>query len=93
MKESYIESKFRRDWELRTGGLCIKLVAMFFKGIPDRICLAPGGCLVFVELKAPGKKPRASQNHVHSLLRNLGFRVEIIDSIEEASKLVDEYAL
>ncbi len=74
------------------GGLSIKLLSNHFIGLPDRLCLFPGGKLVFVELKTTKKKPRKIQLHVHTLLRNLGFRVETIDSLDGVIKLISEYA-
>ncbi|EEP0571363.1 VRR-NUC domain-containing protein, partial [Salmonella enterica] len=47
---------------------------------PDRIVLLPGGRLVFVECKAPGKAPRADQGREHERLRALGFTVVVLDS-------------
>ena len=52
------------------------------------MCL-PGGHAVFVELKAPGKAPRPIQIHQIGMLKQLGFRVEVIDSKEQ----VDEFVL
>jgi len=43
------------------GGICPKLVCPGFDGMPDRIMLMPGGRIAFVEVKAPGEKPRALQ--------------------------------
>ena len=42
-------------------GWCLKLPAIHNAGLPDRLCLFPGGEVVFVELKAFGKKPRKIQ--------------------------------
>lgn len=69
----------------------MKLPAVFESGIPDRLCLFPRGRMVFVELKAPGKKPRKLQEVMHSRLRALGFRVGVIDSKESALQLAREY--
>ena len=73
------------------GGLCIKLLTYQFIGLPDRLCLFPGGRIAFVELKAPGKKPRKIQISVHTLLRSLGFRVEVIDTIKGIEDFINEY--
>lgn len=73
------------------GGWCLKLPAVFESGIPDRVCLFPFARVVFVELKAPRKKPRRLQEIMHSRLRALGFRVEVIDSREQAKSLAQEY--
>ncbi|WP_301396304.1 VRR-NUC domain-containing protein [uncultured Alistipes sp.] len=81
MKESSIEKYLvRRVTE--AGGLAIKLPATFKAGLPDRLVLLPGGRAAFVELKAPGAKPRPLQERVHEILRGLGFRVEVADTYE-----------
>ena len=69
------------------GGLCIKLLSQHFIGLPDRICLFPGGIIAFVELKTTGAKPRKIQTFVHDKIRSLGFRVEVIDSVQGAIDL------
>lgn len=59
-------------------------------GFPDRMLLASGGRLVFVELKARGERPRRLQRYVHRKLRGLGFRVEVIDSMQGVDALFQE---
>ena len=71
------------------GGLCLKFVSPGMSGVPDRIILLPGGRLVFVELKAPGRKPRPLQLHCHALLRALGFRVFVLDRPEKIPVLLE----
>lgn len=66
----------------RAGGECLKIPPIFYRGIPDRLVLMPGGQLVFVELKAPDRRPTLTQAKVHERLRRLGFRVEVLDGIE-----------
>ncbi|MCR5262976.1 MAG: VRR-NUC domain-containing protein [Clostridiales bacterium] len=72
------------------GGLCPKLVSPGFDGMPDRMVLLPGGKLTFVEVKAPGKVPRPLQVVRHRQLRALGFRVYVIDSVEQIGGILDE---
>ena len=79
--EKRIEKSLQTAVE-QVGGLCIKFPPLFFRGFPDRIVLMPGGVIVFVELKAPGEKPRLIQRKAHDRLRALGFRVEVLDSLE-----------
>ena len=69
----------------KAGGLCLKFVSPGWDGAPDRICLWPGGRIIFVELKRPGAKPRPLQVKRMEQLRQLGFDVEVIDSLEGAS--------
>lgn len=73
-----------------SGGLCIKLLTYQFTGLPDRMCLFPGGIIIFVELKTTGEKPRKIQLAVHRMLRNLDFRVEVIDTIKGVEDLIKE---
>lgn len=82
MNEKYIEQHLVAHIRNK-GGLCIKLLSNHFTGLPDRLCLLPGGALIFVETKATGKTPRPRQIIVHSQLRKLGFRVEVIDSLDQ----------
>lgn len=74
----------------KQGGICPKFVSPGFDGMPDRIVLLPGGCMAFVEVKAPGKKPRALQTSRHTLLRRLGFRVYVLDNVEQIGGILDE---
>ncbi len=53
-------------------------------GVPDRIVLFPDGTVEFVELKAPGKKPRPLQEIVFRQFAAHGHEVKIIDSLEKA---------
>lgn len=64
------------------GGMCIKLLCDQLIGLPDRLCLFPNGEVVFVELKTTGRKPSRIQVFMHKKLRALGFRVEVIDTIQ-----------
>lgn len=71
-------------------GMCIKLLCNHILGLPDRLCLFPGGKLAFVELKTTGEKPKRIQIFMHKKLRVLGFRVEVIDTVEGVINFVDE---
>lgn len=71
-------------------GMCIKLLCNHILGLPDRLCLFPGGKLAFVELKTTGEKPKRIQLFMHKKLRALGFRVEVIDTVEGVINFVDE---
>lgn len=69
-------------------GMCIKLLCDQLTGLPDRMCLFPDHIIVFVEVKSTGKKPRRSQVYIHNKLRTLGFRVEVIDTIEGINNFI-----
>lgn len=90
MCESSIEKRLVTEVE-RVGGWCLKLPAIHNAGLPDRICLFPGGRILFVELKAPGKKPRKIQLFMHRKIRALGFRVEVVDTPEQIKKIIKKH--
>lgn len=64
MREKKIEAKLTEAVRQR-GGLAPKFTSPGFDGMPDRIVLMPGGHMAFVEVKAPGKKPRPLQAARH----------------------------
>ena len=72
------------------GGIAPKFTSPGFDGMPDRLVLLPGGRMGFVELKTPRKKPRALQLARHRLLRRLGFKVYVIDGIEQIDSVLEE---
>lgn len=84
--EKYIERALVKHVETQ-GGLCIKLLTNHFLGLPDRMILLPGGKILFAELKSKGQKPRKIQEVVHNKLRTLGFRVLVIDDVEQFNVL------
>lgn len=79
--EKLIERKLVENVKANNG-MCIKLLCDQLIGLPDRMCLFPGSKIIFVELKTTGKKPRRIQAYIHNKLRDLGFRVEVIDSVK-----------
>ena len=87
MREKTIEDKLVRTVK-SAGGICPKFVSPGLDGMPDRIVLLPGGHMAFVEVKAPGRKPRPLQTARHRLLRALGFRVYVLDSIEQITVII-----
>jgi hypothetical protein len=81
MLERQIEAALVRQARM-VGGAAYKWTSPGNSGVPDRIVFLPGGRVVLVELKAPGKKPTPLQLAVHEQLRALGQRVEVVDSKE-----------
>ena len=89
MREKEIERKLVQEVKKR-GGICPKWVSPGFDGMPDRIVLLAGRHFAFVEVKAPGKKPRPLQDSRHRLLQRLGFRVYVLDGVEQIGGILDE---
>lgn len=88
--EKLLEKKLREAVQ-GLGGWSIKLLSSHITGLPDRICLLPGGRLFFAEIKTTGKKPTKIQLSVHDRLRKLGFLVFVIDKTEQINKLIEDY--
>jgi len=88
MQEKQIEERLVQEVK-RRGGICPKFTSPGFAGMPDRLILLPGGRFAFVELKAPGQKPRPLQKARHELLKQLGFQVYVIDSVEQIETVLD----
>ena len=82
MREKKIEQRLMKVVR-QSGGLCPKFVSPGTAGMPDRIVMLPGGQLSFVEVKAPGKKTRCLQEKRHKQLQELGFRVFVLDCMEQ----------
>ena len=89
MLEKTIERKLTAAVK-KAGGIAVKFVSPSCAGMPDRLVLLPDGLIAFVELKAPGKRPRPLQEARHRLLRFLGFRVYVIDKPEQIGGMLDE---
>ena len=87
MLEKTLEHKFVTEVK-RVGGLALKFVSPGFDGVPDRLVLLPGGKLGFVEVKAPGKRPRPLQLARHRLLRRLGFKVYVLDDERQIGGII-----
>lgn len=80
--EKLIEKRLNAEIK-SLGGWSLKLLCQFVTGLPDRLVLLPNGVIFFAEIKSTGKKPTAVQLLVHERIRQLGFRVEIIDSLKQ----------
>ena len=89
MRERDIEKRLVEAVRKRHGP-CPKWISPGLAGVPDRIILMPGGHVAFAELKAPGEKPCPLQLTRKAQLEQLGFRVFIIDNVEQIGGMLDE---
>jgi hypothetical protein len=89
MREKEVEKKLVKAVR-SNGGICWKFTSPGTAGVPDRIILMPKGQIAFVEVKAPGEKPRPLQLSRHRLLRRLGFKVFVLDALENIEKIISE---
>jgi len=90
MRETTIERYLcRRVKEL--GGKAYKLQSPGNDGMPDRLCILPGGKVIFVETKAPRETPRPLQVCRHKELQRLGCFVRIADSRQQVDNIIWEW--
>ena len=87
MEEKRIEQKLVKMTS-QSGGVALKFVSPGCAGVPDRLVLMPGGKAAFVEVKAPGRKPRPLQIRRISQLRRLGFQVFVLDGTEQIEEVL-----
>lgn len=87
MLEAAIENRLRERVEA-LGGICIKLVPRYLKGVPDRLIVLPGPRVVFVELKRPkGGRLGRHQGFWRDRLTKLGCEWQLIHTYEEIDAL------
>lgn len=90
MREKSIEV-YLRDQVKALGGIAYKFTSPGNNGVPDRLVLLPGGRVVFVETKAPGKTSTPLQVRQQERIRKLGFTVyRDIDSLAKVDTLLRE---
>ena len=89
LSEKQIEQKLVAEVR-RRGGMALKFVSPSYSGMPDRLILLPDGKVAFVEVKAPGKKPRSLQVKRHATLRKLGFQVFVLDADRDIPVILKE---
>lgn len=69
------------------GALCCKFTSPQRRAVPDRL-ITFGGRVLFVELKATGKKPTEAQMRDHERRRAAGAEVVWLDSKEGVDRVV-----
>ena len=88
--EGKIERYFR-DKCKENGILCFKFVSPGNNAVPDRVCVGHGETF-FVEMKAPGKRPRVDQKRRFIDMAMHGAKVHVVDSKEAADSVIRHYA-
>lgn len=79
--ESVIERALVNGLKAR-GAMCVKQEATM-AGLPDRLCVLPGGRVVWVELKQDKGRLRPIQAYMHRRLRKLGHDVRTLYGMEQ----------
>ena len=89
MGEKEIENDLINKAKKR-GGIALKFTSPGYDGVPDRLVLLPNSKMGFVEVKAPGKKPRALQIARMQMLRSLGFKAYVLDDKKDTEVILNE---
>lgn len=97
MRESDIEDYLVEQAKAK-GGEVRKVKWIGRHGAPDRIVMLPPTALgegirlpgktLWVELKAPGEKPKPHQVREHERMRRMGQRVEVVDCFERVDEVL-----
>jgi hypothetical protein len=90
--EKDIEARVRK-YAIANGCLCMKFVSPGTAGMPDRMIVSQFGSVMFLELKAPGKKATPLQLATHQMMRAHGLRVHVVDSVEQGKAIIDGHCL
>ena len=88
-RESVIESYLRKQAKYNDF-LCYKFVSPANDGVPDRVLIGHGRT-IFVETKAPGKKPRKLQERVFQRMRDHGAYVFVMDTKDEIDRFFGSF--
>lgn len=92
MREKEIEI-YLRDRVKKAGGKAYKFESPGNDGVPDRLVIFPGNRIYFIELKAPGKKPRPLQVKQMRVIASFGCDVRVIDTKEGVDRFIDGVVL
>lgn len=70
------------------GGMCVKQTGMC--GMPDRLCILPGGRHIYVEMKSPHGTTTPLQRSVIRRLEQLGCDVRVVRGEDETNAFIAE---
>ena len=86
MLEREVEGRLKREVRKAVPeALCLKFESPGCTGVPDRIVFLPGGHIVLVETKRPGKKERRRQEYIQGRMRELGF--DVFSAVNSGEKI------
>ena len=89
MREREVEKALVKAVQAR-GGICPKWTSPGLDGVPDRIVMLPNGRIGFVELKAPGERPRPLQVARMRQIEALGYKCYVCDRVEMICGILEE---
>lgn len=71
--------------------IAVKLILLNLRGWPDRTVICPGGRILFIEFKRPGKQQSPAQTKWMKTLKDMGFEYYVCDKPGEAEKILDDF--
>lgn len=86
--EKVIEQKVC-DYAKSKGCLVYKFTSPSRRSVPDRMFIAPGNHVWFIEFKRKGEKPTAGQEVEIAKIRDKGGIVWVIDDVEDGKRIID----
>jgi len=86
--EKEIEKKIC-DYAKSKGCYVRKFTSPNNRSVPDRLIIAPGGAVGFLEVKRGGEKPTKAQEHEMELLKKQGCNVAWCDNVHGGRQFVD----
>ncbi len=89
IREKDIEAKVVK-YAKSQGCLCYKFVSPSNRGVCDRVVIAPGGEVLFLELKAPGQEPTPLQTKFLLDVQKVQGNSKWADSFALAACFIDE---
>lgn len=87
--EKEIEKKIG-EYAKKLGCLYWKLTSPANPSVPDRVIIAPGGRVGWLELKRKGQKPTPKQHAKMAELEGKGATVGWVDNVEDGKRFVDK---
>lgn len=90
--EKEIEKKIC-DYAKSKGCYVRKFTSPNNRSVPDRLIIAPGGAVGFLEIKRGGQSPTKAQEHEMALLKKQGCTVGWCDNVPDGKQFVDDLVL
>lgn len=88
LSEKDLERKLVKKVE-EIKGIAYKFSSPNRRHVPDRLCVFPGGHVIFIEIKKPGAKPSPAQSREMIRIHTLGFLVTFINCEEDIDYVID----
>lgn len=90
--EAELERKLCK-WAKEQGCKTYKFTSPANRGVADQLLVGPHGDILFLELKAPGKKPTALQNKFIADIRAQKANADWADNFEQGKKIITSIIL